>query len=111
MMATVTHDVMRWVDDQLAQDATLRAAVETRLAELRLEQQLVELREARGLTHRPGRGGGSAPNGVGSAPTFGRRIHGPLMSPAMYRNRQRGGSDLARLTRVELAMQGTATSG
>lgn len=49
-MATTKADVMEWVDTQLAQDARLREAVEARLAELRLEQQLAELREARGLS-------------------------------------------------------------
>ena len=49
-MAKVTHDVMRWVDDQLAQDPKLRERVEARLAELRIEQDLIALREARGLT-------------------------------------------------------------
>ncbi|MGH7266232.1 MAG: helix-turn-helix domain-containing protein [Candidatus Rokuibacteriota bacterium] len=41
---------MEWVDTQLAQDARLREAVEARLAEMRLEQHLVALREARGLS-------------------------------------------------------------
>jgi DNA-binding XRE family transcriptional regulator len=49
-MAKVTHGVMRWADEQLAQDSALRERVEARLAELRLEQDLVALREARGLT-------------------------------------------------------------
>lgn len=50
MMAKVTHDVMRWVDDQLAADPKLRERVDARLAELRIEQDLVALREARGLS-------------------------------------------------------------
>ena len=49
-MARVTHDVMRWVDDRLAQDPALRERVEARLAELRIEQELIALREAQGLT-------------------------------------------------------------
>lgn len=49
-MATVTHDVMRWVDDQLAQDPTLRERVEARVAAMRVEQDLIALREARGLS-------------------------------------------------------------
>lgn len=51
-MTTTKADVMGWVDTQLAQDARLREAVEARLAELRLEQQLAALREARGLSQR-----------------------------------------------------------
>ncbi len=51
-MATTKADVMGWVDTQLAQDVRLREAVEARLAELRLEQQLAALREARGLSQR-----------------------------------------------------------
>ncbi len=45
-------DVMEWVETQLAQDARLREQVEVRLNELRLEQQLAALREARGLSQR-----------------------------------------------------------
>jgi predicted XRE-type DNA-binding protein len=51
-MATTKADVMEWVEAQLAQDARLRAQVEVRLNELRLEQQLAALREARGLSQR-----------------------------------------------------------
>ena len=51
-MAKTKADVMEWVDTQLAQDTRLRDAVEARLAELRLEQHLAALREARGLTQR-----------------------------------------------------------
>jgi DNA-binding transcriptional regulator YiaG len=43
---------MEWVETQLAQDARLREQVEVRLHELRLEQQLVRLRETRGLSQR-----------------------------------------------------------
>ena len=39
-----------WVDEQLARDAALRKRVEQQLAELRLEQDLVALREHRGLS-------------------------------------------------------------
>jgi predicted XRE-type DNA-binding protein len=51
-MATTKADVMEWVETQLAQDARLREQVEVRLNELRLEQQLAALREARGLSQR-----------------------------------------------------------
>ena len=51
-MATTKADVMEWVETQLAQDARLREQVEVRLSELRLEQQLAALREARGLSQR-----------------------------------------------------------
>jgi predicted XRE-type DNA-binding protein len=51
-MATTKADVMEWVETQLAQDARLREQVEVRLNELRLEQQLARLREARGLSQR-----------------------------------------------------------
>jgi transcriptional regulator with XRE-family HTH domain len=50
MAIKLTNDVMRWVDAQLAQDPGLRERVEQRMAELRLEEELVALREARGLT-------------------------------------------------------------
>jgi DNA-binding XRE family transcriptional regulator len=49
-MAKLTNEVMRWVDDQLAQNAALRERVEARLAELRIEQELIRLREAQGLS-------------------------------------------------------------
>jgi transcriptional regulator with XRE-family HTH domain len=49
-MATTKADVMEWVEQQLAQDTKFREAVETRLTELRLEQQLAQLRQARGLS-------------------------------------------------------------
>jgi predicted XRE-type DNA-binding protein len=52
VMATTKADVMEWVETQLAQDARLREQVEVRLNELRLEQQLAALREARGLSQR-----------------------------------------------------------
>jgi hypothetical protein len=48
-MATVKADVMRWVGDQVAADPQLRERAEARLAALRIEQDLVALREARGL--------------------------------------------------------------
>ena len=50
MAIKLTNDVMQWVDAQLAQDPGLRERVEQRMAELRLEEELVALREARGLT-------------------------------------------------------------
>jgi DNA-binding XRE family transcriptional regulator len=49
-MAKVTSDVMRWVDDQLAADPKLRERVDANLAALRIEQELIALREARGLS-------------------------------------------------------------
>jgi predicted XRE-type DNA-binding protein len=50
MLATMKADVMEWVHTQLAQDAKLRETVEAGLAALRLEHQLIALREARGLS-------------------------------------------------------------
>jgi predicted XRE-type DNA-binding protein len=50
MLATTKADVMEWVHTQLAQDAKLRETVEAGLAALRLEHQLIALREARGLS-------------------------------------------------------------
>jgi transcriptional regulator with XRE-family HTH domain len=49
-MATTRREVMAWIDEELAQDPSLRQEVEARLNELRLEQQLAALREARGLS-------------------------------------------------------------
>lgn len=49
-MARLTRSVMRWVDERLARDADLRRRVERRMAELRLEEALLALRESRGLT-------------------------------------------------------------
>lgn len=49
-MAKFVDDVMPWVEDQLARDPDLRARVDTRMAEFTLRQDLVALREARGLT-------------------------------------------------------------
>jgi transcriptional regulator with XRE-family HTH domain len=43
---------MRWVDDQLAGDPRLAQAVDDVLAGMRLEQQIVALREKRGLTQK-----------------------------------------------------------
>ena len=51
-MAKITHDVMRWVDDELARDPQLRERVEQRVAELRLEQEVIKLRERQGLTQK-----------------------------------------------------------
>lgn len=44
--------VMQWVDEELARDGRLASRVEGELARLRLEQDLVTLREARGLSQR-----------------------------------------------------------
>jgi DNA-binding XRE family transcriptional regulator len=72
-MAKTKADVMEWVDTQLAQDARLREAVAARLAGLRLEQQLVALREARGLSQ------GQAARLVGvSQPAIARLESGPV---------------------------------
>jgi transcriptional regulator with XRE-family HTH domain len=49
-MATTRREVMVWIDEELAHDPSLRQEVEARLNELRLEQQLAALREARGLS-------------------------------------------------------------
>ncbi len=51
-MATTKSEVMRWIDEQLEGDAALRQQVDERLNELRLEQELTALREARGLSQR-----------------------------------------------------------
>ena len=44
--------VMQWIDDELAKDGRLASRVEDELARLRLEQDLVTLREGRGLSQR-----------------------------------------------------------
>lgn len=44
--------VMHWIDEELAKDAKLSARVEAELARLRLEQDLVALRERRGISQR-----------------------------------------------------------
>ena len=44
--------VMQWMDEELAKDARLASKVEDELARLRLEQDLVTLREGRGLSQR-----------------------------------------------------------
>ena len=44
--------VMQWIDEKLAGDARLASRVDGELARLRLEQDLVTLREARGLSQR-----------------------------------------------------------
>ncbi len=49
-MAKLTTGTMRWVDEQLAEDPKLRARVERRMQELKLEEDLVALRQARHLT-------------------------------------------------------------
>ena len=43
---------MRWIDGQLAAEPRLGRAVDDLLAEMKLEQQIVALREKRGLTQR-----------------------------------------------------------
>ena len=43
---------MRWIDGQLAAERRLGRAVDDLLAEMKLEQQIVALREKRGLTQR-----------------------------------------------------------
>jgi transcriptional regulator with XRE-family HTH domain len=43
---------MRWIDGQLEAEPVLARAVEHRLAEMKLEQQIVALREKRGLTQK-----------------------------------------------------------
>jgi transcriptional regulator with XRE-family HTH domain len=43
---------MRWIDGQLEADPGLAQAVEDRLTQMKLEQQIVALREKRGLTQR-----------------------------------------------------------
>lgn len=50
-MATKTG-LMDWIDSQLRGDPQLARAVEERLNEMRIEQQLVALREKRGLSQR-----------------------------------------------------------
>ena len=44
--------VMKWIDDELKTDLGLARAVEDLIAEMKLEQQIVGLREKRGLTQR-----------------------------------------------------------
>lgn len=44
--------VMKWIDDELKADLRLARAVEDLIAEMKLEQQIVGLREKRGLTQR-----------------------------------------------------------
>jgi predicted XRE-type DNA-binding protein len=43
---------MKWVDDELEADPRLARAVEDLVVEMKLEQQIVALREKRGLTQR-----------------------------------------------------------
>ena len=43
---------MKWVDDELEADPRLARAVEDLVVEMKLEQQIVALRERRGLTQR-----------------------------------------------------------
>jgi len=43
---------MKWIDDEVEADPRLARAVEALVAEMKLEQQIVGLREKRGLTQR-----------------------------------------------------------
>ena len=43
---------MKWIDDELGADRRLARAVEDLVVEMKLEQQIVALREKRGLTQR-----------------------------------------------------------
>ena len=43
---------MRWIDDQVAAEPRLAQAVDDLLAEMKLEQQIIALREKRGLTQK-----------------------------------------------------------
>ncbi len=45
-----TTDLMEWMDATLAADPQLARAVDERLAEMRIEQELVALREKEGLS-------------------------------------------------------------
>ncbi len=45
-------DFMKWMDAQLAEDPDLARAVDERLAEMRVEQDLVALRERKGLSQK-----------------------------------------------------------
>ena len=44
--------LMKWIDDELEADPRLARAVEDLVVEMKLEQQIVALREKRGLTQR-----------------------------------------------------------
>ena len=48
--STTQSAVMNWIDEQLARDPELRQQVEEMLNEMRIEQDLVALREERGLS-------------------------------------------------------------
>ena len=45
-------DLMKWMDARLAADPELARAVDERLAEMRVEQELVALREKKGLSQK-----------------------------------------------------------
>jgi hypothetical protein len=49
---TQKSDVREWLDQQYAKEPGLRKQVETLLAEMEIEQGLVALREARGISQR-----------------------------------------------------------
>ena len=51
-MAVKKTGFMRWIDDELDADPRLARAVEDLVVEMKLEQQIVALREKRGLTQR-----------------------------------------------------------
>ena len=44
--------VMHWIDEELAKDSKLAERIDAELARLRLEQDLVALRERRGISQR-----------------------------------------------------------
>ena len=44
--------LMRWIDEQLVADPRLAQAVDDLVAQMKLEQQIVALREKRGLTQK-----------------------------------------------------------
>lgn len=49
-MAKVTNEAMEWIAEMERRDADFKSRVDEELAAMRLEQQLVRLREARGLS-------------------------------------------------------------
>ena len=51
-MRTRKMTFMKWVDRKIGSDAALKRMVEETLAEMRVEQELVTLREQRGITQR-----------------------------------------------------------
>jgi hypothetical protein len=61
-MVATKADVVAWIDAQVARGVRLRAQVEMRLRQLRLEQQPAALREVPGPSSVPG---GAAPSRSG----------------------------------------------